>query len=224
MVHCILTSPALCCYWFCWKNKTISLEFLRAVGAPTLCFPARCGQGVLNGFSSLPTAERARRRKLREERAWLLAQGKELPPELSHLDPSSPAREERRTKDMWVHNGALQHTIEAVSMARRGVWSFTGMQREEWGWRTVRGVNWETSGLGPCERSVCDEAYLPALWHCLGGREDEVQSMSFLSSVCIFTVVLPITALNWTMSSRPCTKVSPTSAFSKWNTSVCVWV
>lgn len=62
--------------------------------------------------------------------------------------------------------------------------------------------------------SVCDEACLPALWHCLGGRKDEVQSISYLSSICIFTVVLPIAALNWTMSSRPCTKVSPTPAFS----------
>lgn len=39
------------------------------------------------------------------------------------------------------------------------------------------------------------------------------KSISYMSSVCIFTVVLPITALNWTMSSQPCTKVSPAPAF-----------
>lgn len=39
------------------------------------------------------------------------------------------------------------------------------------------------------------------------------ESMSYVSSVCIFTVALPITALNWMMSSQPCTKVSPAPAF-----------
>lgn len=39
------------------------------------------------------------------------------------------------------------------------------------------------------------------------------KSMSYMSSVCTFTVVVSITALNWTMSSQPCTKVSPAPAF-----------
>jgi len=39
------------------------------------------------------------------------------------------------------------------------------------------------------------------------------ESVSYVSSGCIFTVALPITALNWMMSSQRCTKVSPAPAF-----------